>query len=85
MHLDKHTGSVDFSDTEVILLFDELTDSINITIPITVDSMVENDEDFFAILSLIGPLEFINKITIDPESATIAILDDSGPGTHCMM
>ena len=63
-------------------MFDEVSDSINITIPITVDTTVENDEVFSAILSLVGPLEFSDKITLNPESATIAILDDSGPGIY---
>lgn len=75
-----HKGGADFSHMELILTFDELRDSINITIPIIIDSIIENDEDFSAILTLLGPLEFSDKITIRPDTATVAILDDSAPG-----
>ena len=38
---------------------------------------MEGDEQFTAVLSLIGPSEFSDRITVRPDTAVISILDSA--------
>ncbi len=67
----------------VTFTLSDLTDSVNITIAILPDSIVEGDEQFSAVLSLIGPLQFTDKINIEPGTALVNILDSSSETGVC--
>ncbi len=60
----------------VTFTLSDLTDSVNITVAILPDSILEGDEQFSAVLSLLGPLQFTDKINIEPGTTVVNVLDD---------
>ena len=71
---------VDYNDTEVVLHLHDNNDSVNVTVRIISDSVVEADEQFTGVLTLLGPMQFSDRIVIEPDTAIINILDTSGDG-----
>ena len=67
----------------VTFTLSDLTDSVNITVAILPDSILEGDEQFSAVLSLLGPLQFTDKINIEPGTTLVNILGDSSTNGAC--
>ena len=55
------------------LVFDEGTTSFNISVPIVDNNILENPENFNAVLSSTDP-----AAVLDPDTATVTITDNDG-------
>ena len=64
----------------VTVTLSDLVDSVNVTLSILPDTIFESDEQFSAVLSLLEPFEFSDKIIIDPAIAFVNILDSNAIG-----
>ena len=62
----------------VSLVFDEGTTSFNISVPIEDDNILENPENFNAVLSSTDP-----AAVLDPDTATVTITDNDGEYCEC--
>ena len=66
-------ATLDFSNTTATLIFDPISLTRNVTIPITDDNIVEAVETFFATLTTDGSDP---AVLLDPALADISILDE---------
>ena len=54
-------------------------DTVNITIIMTNETVLETDEEFFVSLSL-AESDVISGVTLEPQNATVSIYEASGEG-----
>ena len=71
------TGGVDFNTTSLTATFDNMTTMSNISIPVTTDKIVEEDETFDVSLSIPSSVNSRIKVQNSRKRATVTITDSS--------
>ena len=72
IHSPRYIGPDDYNETDIILVFNESTLSINVEIILVDDGLAEDDESFSAKLLAVSPS---GLVTIVPATTLITIID----------